>query len=383
MFVTRKLFKPATERKVNIPLLLKERECFIELDIMADLLGDLTSSIEKIKSYPSCEQRFPNVMKYIQSLNESEYITLNYFQLFKFKFMNICSQMLLTITTGKLIEDIFYEFTWIIDDKSFGNEEVKDLEALRVKIQFYEGKYECSISDIATKGYIIPPLIMNDIQYTQSSVPIILALNLLFRLGFNTCIIGDESHIAVNCGTELKRISLLSERLLVCRKSIYYKYGFTLISSGQELKDDDSLCKIKISELINDFKARTDNWEEYQAQIMKINRQYRENKSIEISFKRAFADASALMDEFSLLHNKNITIRDYLLGFPQKERNCKVALLLGLTNKYLNIPFEHQDVIYGMSKFYTLYNITIRDSVFRNSDIKQTIQTIYEYGLVN
>jgi hypothetical protein len=345
--------------RLKLPLLVEDK-CNNPLDIMTDL------NIPKIKSFPNNLKKFPRVQSYV------EYSRLKDATIFNFKFYNICSWMLFSIRED--MDGLSQEFTWIIDDESFMGDGINCL-----KVVLEESK--AKIENIATLDFTIPDLIMNKRTYTQSAVPMLLGLNLVYILGINEVHLTDNATNTITC--QIKDLTLtnvnfnlLDQRILTCGSSIYAKYDFI----PEKPFSENLVCQLSLVEIFNEYIPRLNNIKILDKHLRKsLGFKYNSSKEEFIKQVQIAKRTISILQEES---DYNMTIKDWIeQEISMKNRNCRVIMLKSLLNNYLCSEFESRGVQYTVPKFKIYYDLQ-KDNSFVNKNILTTITRIYKSGLV-
>ena len=357
--------KSPTKRSSN----LGEKKCTSTNSLNLDLLTvnkPFDDVIQVIKQLPNYKNNFPKVKRYI-----SEFQYIQFASVFQFTLYNLCSQLLF-IEFWSNPKFKSYTFVWIIDNGSF-EEHADEFNAMRLDINVDDKDIICEIGQISTVDFPIDRLTMNKRTYTQSAVPILLALHLVTALHIPEVKLTDAAHKKVTCSEEYKEtVRILDERLMMCNNSIYAKYGFT----PEFGVVPHLLCKLTIRDIISAYKIRVQNpdlvLQQLPASLISTSHERKE-------FKDVMNKASTLIQQLEELKNKDMTLKDWLSLYTDEARNCRVILLKSLTSDYLNADFQYNDVMYGRGIFLELYR-TEKDPFLVNTDVPITLKRIYDNG---
>lgn len=358
------------KKKTSTSLTRKEKHC---LDIVEDLNGKtFQDNINKIRKQPNIIESFPNIILYVSELDES-----TDYCVFKFKFFNIISNMFYVVRDMG-ISLKYHEFIWIIDDLDLTGVR---RHAMKIVVKSKNNLLECDVASIGTKGFIIPPLIINNKTYIQSSVPILLGLYLINSLGINATGITDAATVPITCPlgkSDSFTIDsyLLDQRMLVCSKSIYYKYGFKDVDE----KEKRPICKITIQEILDDYSIRIKYSGMLEAQFKLQDYDYYVDEELEKIFNINRPIAEKVIKLLHKEENVNISVKDWIQKVPIKEQNCRAVMLTSLFDQVLSSEFTYKGKLYKEAKFFELY-IENRASRFINKDVKSTLDNIYKNGL--
>jgi hypothetical protein len=259
----------------------------------------------------------------------------------------------------------YYSFTWVIKEDSLLDED--SFHPMRISILDV-----CEIESLSIKGHIIPTLTINKRKYHKAEVPMLLALGLIRYLGINTAQIMDTVHNKIKCDlnedNEEETSYILDERIFTCKESIYTRYGFFPL----EEEEKNTLCQMTLQQIMEEYKPKLDNIKEYKESLLE-KRGYRSREERE--FNKQSKIAQKLIDEWLLLEDTEITIRDWLMNFDTTERNCKVVMIMSLDNDYLSgNSFARQTQFASRLA-------TQRQSYYVNKNIKKTFTNIYSKGL--
>jgi hypothetical protein len=401
------------------------------LDLLTNFEGkSILDNIEIIKSFPNLLGNFPNVGRHVANLEGVTYATV-----FQFKFYNITSQMLFLIQKEEDLshEDLdlslsglnlspqdldlippdidlvpqdldsnlstselnlvpqdlnlppregetnlsHYYFMWVISNESFSGEKI---EAMGCNIKPYEEKLVCEISDIATKDFIIPPLIMNNRTYTKLAVPMLLALNLIYYLGLDEAFLHDVAQKTIDCrldemGKDNISFFILDQRLMTCGTTIYAKYGF----EPEYPLPVNLLCTLTLEEIISDYKNRLEHIPELKAYLRSEEKYIAWFTNIE-DIELDVLAARQIIESLDAEKNKSLTLKQYLELLSDQNRNCRVVMLKSLTGSVIWEKFTYAGVTYSEPKFSAYYN-QINQRTFINRNIRGTLEYIYSKGL--
>ncbi len=281
----------------------------------------------------------------------------------KIQFFNIIACVIATKFSNSQ-----FDFKWI-----FNNDPESYCAEIYVEIMGSEMKtLDCSIATIRTRGLKIPDLIMNNRTYKQSAVPMLFALYFIRYLNWNTAEITDDARVECKCtfGDEsIQEVKLLNQRMLLCKDSIYSKYGF--LNGTPMVK----ICQIPIQRIIDDYLPRVDD--AYVAkQILK--------PWTRSDYKQSVNIVRLLLNELQQAKDTQITIQKWLSQFTDKNiQACKAAMFEYL-NDLLTLAeqislrnttnLEYQSLpLFARSKEET-------GMFLHNNDIAKTIEHIYKNG---
>lgn len=274
-----------------------------------------------------------------------------------------------------------YTFTWIPSDASFKG--TLDKDAMRLKVeseQSFSAKeptYHSEIDNIASTDYPIPDLLMNGRTYKRSSVPIILALNLLDKLGMKEAYLQDFSCTTVKYNGRDVIYSIMHERYITGGKSMYGKYGFEPNDERKNL-----FVKLTIQDMIDDYKVRMDNYV-----VSTTSRYWKITPEMIQRSTETKKTVIELLNEFQRLSNRNITIGQWLRTYTGNERSCKFLAFMEFASCEIASFTGVDGVEYSYSKFWKLYDreidseYTCNQFYHSNKDIKKTVKNIYNNGL--
>lgn len=322
--------------------------------------------IKLIKDLKNYRDNFPIAKKYVSQIHHVKFVSV-----IRFTFYNICSQLLfIEHWANPNLKN--YNFVWLIDKDSFILTTV-DFNAMKLDISVDYGDITCEIGQISTINFPIPTLSMNKRTYTQSAVPMLLALHLAATLSIQEVKLMDAAYRKLTCFSEHKEtLKILDDRLMMCSNSIYTKYGFVSESGSVP----HLLCKLTLRDILVDYKIRINNrdflLDQLSATLVKTPHQLQEFNSI-------MDKAVQLMQQIKELKDKDMTLKEWLSLYTDEARNCRVVLLKSLTTDYLNADFEYDDVTYRKGKFLQLYDLE-KDKFLVNTDVFATIKQIYNEG---
>lgn len=329
------------------------------LDIEDDLTKiSQSSTIQKMISMPDYTETF---------LGDQAHLVIGQYKqsrLFKFKFFNIYSYMLLTCKKS------YYELSWLINrnclypsqdmDKGFG------LKPLSIS---WQNKKEATIDNISTLAAPIPTLQIGSTVYNGFSVCMILALALLTKLDFNKADLTDDTYVISKCSwnDEKIAISLLDVRHFTCGGSIYNKFGF-------RSADDDStqLCRLTTGEILEDYTERIHILRD-DIRNTNVSRSIYKRKD---EWKKRMYKAILILELLSK-ESIHMSIGDWLLQFKVgNERNCHYNLLVDLIRKPFGSKLKYKGLIIPETRLFTLYSKLTSNKV--NNNIAGTYQDILD-----
>lgn len=306
---------------------------------------DITSKQDNMsfKERIAFMESIPNrIEKYIypKSYLEETEIKPTINTVFDFVFHNIKSQMYLVSNLD--IGGKVYSFTWLSKDHLF----YPDMyEVMSFDVTDNGVNISCDFRNINTKDYDIPDLKIGDKTYTNSQVPMLLGLSMMNYLGLNKCMLTDVSFVIVPYITELIRenrhLSLLDERTMMGKGSIYEKYGFKLD------RQENKISEITLQNILDDYKIRIENRVNFFETLKNEDPSYWLYYSHLPGCRISCILAEDLIKMIEKEENKNITIKTWLESGNMKQKSI---LLLSLTNNLISWKSKNTNSPYYVEK---------------------------------